>query len=90
MSVDLVDIIFSSKTRLKILKTLMKIREINITKLTRMVNVNHVVVNYHIDVLKNLGFIEEKRFGRIRIIKLNESNPKIKSLERLFEELREI
>ena len=83
----LIETIFSSKARIRILKVLLAVKEINITSLTRKVKANYGVVKYHIDVLKSLGIVEEKKFGRIRIIRLRDSDPKVKLIEKVFNEL---
>ncbi len=83
----LLETLLSSKTRIKILRVLIRLREVNITKLTRITELNHKVVRYHINILKEYGIVEEKHIGRICIIRLNESNPKVKILQELFREL---
>ncbi len=83
----LLEALLSSKTRIKILRALIKLKEVNITKLTRITELNHKVVRYHINILKEYGIVEEKHIGRICIIRLNENNPKVKVLKELFKEL---
>ncbi|MGC8542501.1 MAG: ArsR family transcriptional regulator [Vulcanisaeta sp.] len=87
MSTSFIENVFSSRIRIRIIRALIKYREINITKLSRELNVNHKVIEYHIEALKRLGVAEEKRFGRIRIIKLSENDPRVLAIERLFLEL---
>ncbi|MGC8606848.1 MAG: ArsR/SmtB family transcription factor [Vulcanisaeta sp.] len=89
MSDDFIESVFSSRVRIRILKTLIKYKEINITKLSRELGVNYKVIEYHIEALKRLGIAEEKRFGRIRIIRLSESDPRIIVIERFFTELEQ-
>ena len=90
MSDDFIENVFSSRVRIRILKALIKYREINITKLSRELGVNYKVIEYHIEALKRLGIAEEKRFGRIRIIRLSESDPRVLAIERLFMELEKV
>ncbi|WP_054844369.1 winged helix-turn-helix domain-containing protein [Vulcanisaeta souniana] len=88
MTIDFIEDIFSSRVRIRILRTLIKYKEVNITKLSRELGgINHKVIEYHIEALKRLGVAEEKRFGRIRIIRLSENDPRVLAIERLFTEL---
>jgi len=82
--------LFSSKTRIKIIEALLKLHEVNITKLTKLLGLNHRVVKYHIEVLRDLGLIEERRFGRIRIIKLNDRNPIVQVLQNFVKEIERV
>ena len=81
--------IISYKTRVKILKYLIHVKEINITELVRKLELNHSVALSHLEYLKKVGLIEEKRFGRIRIIRINEDDPRIELLKKLFKAFEE-
>ncbi len=82
--------LLSSKTRLKILKVLFELKEVNITKLTRLTELNHKVVQYHLNILKQYGLVEEKQIGRIRIVRLRDKDPRVEKLGLLFRELEEL
>ncbi|NPA70040.1 MAG: winged helix-turn-helix transcriptional regulator [Crenarchaeota archaeon] len=82
--------LLASKTRLRILKVLFKHGELNITKLTKMTDLNHKVVQYHLDILKEYGIIEEKQIGRIKIVKVRDKDPKVARLRDLFLQLFEM
>ncbi len=90
MSVDFIESLFSSRIRVRVLRALIKYREVNITKLSRELGVNYKVIEYHVEALKRLGIAEEKRFGRIRIIRLSEGDPRVLAIERFFTELEQI
>ena len=87
MSNDFVENVFSSRVRIRIIRALIKYREVNITKLSRDLGINYRVIEHHIEALKRLGSAEERKIGRIRIIRLVEENPKVTAIERLFKEL---
>ncbi|WP_054841944.1 winged helix-turn-helix domain-containing protein [Vulcanisaeta distributa] len=89
MSVDFIEDLFSSRIRVRVLKALIKYKEVNITKLSRELGVNYKVIEYHIEALKRLGIAEEKRFGRIRIIRISEGDPRVLAIERFFTELEQ-
>ena len=90
MSVDFIEDLFSSRIRVRLLRTLIKYREVNITKLSRELGVNYKVIEYHVEALKRLGVAEEKRFGRIRIIRLSENDPRVLAIERFFTEIEQV
>jgi len=76
---------FSSRLRMKILKILSKVGELNISGIARRLGVNYGTTNKHLKVLENEGIVQHKRFGRIRIYRLNEHSPKTKAIQNLLE-----
>ncbi len=87
---DFIEALFSSKTRIRVLRALLRYREVNITRLSRELGVNHKIIEQHLEVLKNLGIAEEKRFGRVRIIRIAEGDPRVLIIEKFFEELERV
>lgn len=77
--------ILGSKGRLKILKTLAINIELNISAIIDNTNLNHKIVDNHLRVLKKIGIIQEKRFGRIRIYRYKLENLKARSLKKFIE-----
>ena len=75
----------SSKVRIKILKILWQVGELNISGIARRLGVNYETTDKHLKVLENEGMVQHKRFGRIRIYRLNEHSPKTKSMQNLLE-----
>ncbi len=82
--------LLASRTRLKILRALFEHGEMNITKLTKLTELNHKVVQYHLDILKMYGIIEEKQIGRIKIVKINDKDSRVLKLRELFLQLFEM
>jgi len=76
--------IFSSRVRIRVLNFLLKVREVNITELVRALDINHSVATKQIDVLKKYGIVEERRYGRVRMIRLRLEDPRVKKLAELF------
>jgi len=76
---------FSSKVRMKILKILSEVGELNISGIARRLGVNYGTTNKHLKVLENEGIVQHKRFGRIRIYRLNEHSPKTKAIQNLLD-----
>jgi len=85
-----VEEIFQSKTRVKLLFTLLKYGEINITHLIKDSKVDYRSGDAQLELLKREGLIEERRFGRIRILKVNYGDPRVASLKRMLDEWNKI
>ncbi|MEM3403529.1 MAG: helix-turn-helix domain-containing protein [Nitrososphaeria archaeon] len=62
--------IFGSKGKFKILKTLLEEEEINISSLLREARISYPLAIKYLSELEKNGLIKQKRFGRIRIISL--------------------
>ena len=77
--------VFSSKGRVKILRILAEIGELNISEIARRAGLNYATTNKHLLVLENHGLIRHKRFGRIRIFRFDEENPRAKMIKKLIE-----
>jgi len=76
---------FSSRLRMKILKILSEVGELNISGIARRLGVNYGTTNKHLKVLESEGIVQHKRFGRIRIYRLNQHSPKTKAIQNLLE-----
>jgi len=76
---------FCSRLRMKILKILSEVGELNISGIARRLGVNYGTTNKHLKVLENEGIVQHKRFGRIRIYRLNQHSPKTKAIQNLLE-----
>ncbi|MGC8936372.1 MAG: ArsR/SmtB family transcription factor [Candidatus Methanomethylicaceae archaeon] len=80
--------ILSSKGRIKVLKVLAEKGELNISDITRRANLNHATASSHLRSLCELGIVEEKRFGRIRIFRLKREDPRAWAIQTLFDSFR--
>jgi len=77
--------IFSSKGRVKILRILSEIGELNISEIARRAGLNYATTNQHLQVLENNKLVCHKTFGRIRIFRYNEENPRARMIRQLIE-----
>jgi len=77
--------IFSSKLRVKILKILWQLCEVNVSEIARRLRVNHKTTIEHLKLLEAEGIIQHKTFGRIRLYRFNEASPKTKAIQRFLE-----
>jgi DNA-binding transcriptional ArsR family regulator len=83
--------VLSSKGRVKILRILAEIRELNISEIARRAGLNYATTNQHLQVLERHKLVRHKTFGRIRIFRYNEENPRaimIKQLIDLWEQTK--
>ena len=80
-----VENVFGSRARMKILKTLAKNGELSISQVIKNTNLNHSCVIKHLDLLQKLSLIQEKNFGRIKILRFKSENLKAKSFKKFIE-----
>ncbi|MFX1568993.1 MAG: winged helix-turn-helix domain-containing protein [Promethearchaeota archaeon] len=74
-----------SRARVKILKILAFNEELAISQITKRTKLNHACVLRHLNYLKSVNLIQEKRFGRIRIFRFKIENMKAKSFKKFIE-----
>ncbi len=77
--------VFSSKGRVKILRILSEIGELNISEIARRAGLNYATTNQHLQILENYKLVRHKTFGRIRIFRYNEENPRARMIRQLME-----
>jgi len=68
--------LLGSKAIIRVLRVLAEEGEIHISEVARRTRLNHVAVERCVERLRGLGLVEERRYGKVRI------------LRPLFEELR--
>lgn len=79
-----------SPVRRRILETLLRHREVNITALARMVSATHKAVDYEVRKLVEYGVVEDRKYGRVRIVRLREDSEIVRVLRELLEKAREL
>jgi DNA-binding transcriptional ArsR family regulator len=77
--------VFSSKLRVKILKMLGEVGELNVSEIARRLGVNYNTTSGHLKVLEDEGIVQHKVFGRIRLYRLNEHSPKAVAVQSLMD-----
>lgn len=80
-----VEDVFSSKLRMRIIKSLMNIGELNVSEIARRLGANYQTTKKHLQILEDEGIIKHKIFGRIRLYRLNRSSSKMKAVQNLIE-----
>jgi DNA-binding transcriptional ArsR family regulator len=53
--------------RIRVLRVLSESGELNISEVTRRTGMNHTSVKRHLEKLREIGLVREKRYGKIRI-----------------------
>ncbi|UCE95569.1 MAG: winged helix-turn-helix transcriptional regulator [Candidatus Bathyarchaeota archaeon] len=80
----MIEDIFSSRGRVRILRILFEIEELNISEIARRAGLNYTTTNQHLQMLEKAGLIRHKSFGRIRIYRFNEENAKVRVIKDLM------
>lgn len=80
-----VEDVFSSRARMKILKTLTEVGELNGSEIARRLGLNYETTSKHLKVLEEESLIKHKVFGRIRLYRLNEHSAKATAVQSLIE-----
>jgi len=80
-----VEDVFSSRLRMKILKILVRVGELNVSEIARRLSVNYNTTSMHLKVLEDENILKHKAFGRIRLYQLNEHSPKTRAVQNLIE-----
>lgn len=69
---------------MKILGIMLETGELNISEITRRSGLSHSAAARHLEFLAGSGLITEKRFNRIRIFRVDNSNPLVGALTRFI------
>jgi DNA-binding transcriptional ArsR family regulator len=77
--------VLSSKGRVRILRILAEIGELNISDIARRAGLNYATTNQHLKALEDAGLVQHKKFGRIRIFRFNEENLRAKTVKKLID-----
>jgi DNA-binding transcriptional ArsR family regulator len=76
--------VFSSKSRMKILKLVYTLGSPNVSDIARRLKINFASTSEHLKVLQSEGILEERLYGRVRMYRFSES-PKAKAVVTLIE-----
>ncbi len=78
------EVVFSSKSRMKILKLIYKLGQLNVSDVARRLKMNYTATAEHLKILKAEGILQERVYGRIHMYRFNES-AKAKAVADLIE-----
>jgi DNA-binding transcriptional ArsR family regulator len=77
--------VFSSKTRMKILKLLFQLGQLNVSDIARRIKMNYTATDEHLRLLESEGILKEHTYGRIRLYRFNEATEKAKAVQNLIQ-----
>ena len=77
--------VFSSKPRMKILRLVARLGSLNVSDISRRLNLNYATTNRHLRLLESEGVLQQRVYGRIRMYRFNEGSPKAKAVLSLIE-----
>ena len=80
-----VEDVLSSRLRMRILKILGQIGELNVSDIARRLGVNFTTTSGHLRVLENEGLLLHKSYGRIRLYRLNDKSAKAVAVGNLMD-----
>jgi predicted transcriptional regulator len=80
-----VDLLFSSRGRIKIIRLLVECGELNISEIARRTRLNHGTTRKHLQFLERAKIVQEKAFGRIKIYRYKVENLRALALKRFIE-----
>jgi DNA-binding transcriptional ArsR family regulator len=80
-----VELLFSSRGRMKVIRLLAECGELNISEIARRAQLNHSTTRRHLLVLESAKLVQEKTFGRIRIYRYKIENIRALALRRFIE-----
>ncbi|MHA2037429.1 MAG: winged helix-turn-helix domain-containing protein [Promethearchaeota archaeon] len=81
----LIENLLGSKARVKILKVLALNEELTISLIINATRLNYSNVRKHLNHLKDLDLIQEKKFGRIKIFRYKIENIKARSFKKFID-----
>ena len=77
--------VFSSKPRMKILKLLFRLGNLNVSDIARRIKLNYATTNQHLKVLEDEQILQQRVYGRIRMYRFKESSQKAIVIQNLIE-----
>ncbi|MGD6807975.1 MAG: helix-turn-helix domain-containing protein [Candidatus Bathyarchaeia archaeon] len=65
--------VFSSKPRMKILKLIYQLGQLNVSDLARRINMNYTATSGHLKILEQEKIIAARVYGRVHMYRISES-----------------
>lgn len=82
--------VLGNKLRIKILRILNHMGELNVSEIARRIGANHKTTLKHLKILEDEGILHHKRFGRIRLYRFNMGSAKATAIQSLIENWEKI
>jgi DNA-binding transcriptional ArsR family regulator len=78
------DRVLSSSGRIRILTLLSKVEQLHLTEIAKRTEQSYSAAERHLDDLSEVGIVEERDYGRVRVFRLNLTNDRAKLLQELI------
>lgn len=80
-----VEDVFCSKTRLRTVKVLLQLGQLNVSEVARRLGVNYCTARKHLQILEQEGVVRRMVYGRINLYRFNHASTKAKAMQTLLE-----
>ena len=80
-----VENVFCSRVRMKILKALAQLGELNVSEIARKLGINYQTAAKHLEILEAEHVLQHKKFGRIQLYELDRHSPKARAIQALLD-----
>jgi DNA-binding transcriptional ArsR family regulator len=80
-----IELVFNSKPRIKILKILAQLGQLNTTQIAHRVSINYRTTSNHLKLLEDESILTCKKYGRIRSYRFNENSIRADAIRKLLE-----
>ena len=77
--------VLSSKSRMKILKLIYQLGQLNVSDVARRLRLNFASTSKHLKLLESEGILQERTYGRVRMYRFNEGSAKAKAVQNLLD-----
>ncbi len=77
--------VFSSVTRMKILKLIYTLGSLNVSDVARRIKMNYAATAKHLKLLEEAGILQQRVYGRVHMYRFNEGSAKAKAVAILIE-----
>jgi predicted transcriptional regulator len=77
--------VFCSKSRMKILKLIYQLGQLNVSDVARRLKLNYSSTSEHLKVLEFEGILQKRTYGRVRMYRFNEGSAKAKAVQNLLD-----
>ena len=70
---------------MRVMKILAQVGELNVSGIARKLGINYETTSKHLKILEDEGLLQHKKFGRIRLYRINAHSPKAKAVQGLID-----
>ncbi len=82
--------LLSSRGKVRVLKVLLREGQANITRIVKETGLNHALVERHLKDLVDMGIVQERKYGRMRVFMVDLRDPKVSGLSEVLRQLESL